>query len=141
MIDLIITGHGNFASGLVSASNLIIGQDYKLNFVEFTDDCSPEELKKTLLSKVNSLPASTLIIFTDLVGGTPYKVAIDIAIMSSKKIHVLGGVNLPMVIEASLSINVIDNDVNFISSIKDQGKLSIDDFKLTSVTVSDNDLL
>ena len=129
IMDLIVTGHAQFASGMVSAANLIIGQNNRLNFIEFTEHCSPEQFKQALLSKIESSLSSELIIFSDLIGGTPYKTAVDISVHNDKTIYVFGGINLPMLIEASLSLDNFEKTDDFINYIKEQGKSSIDNFK------------
>lgn len=57
------------------------------------------------------------------------KTAVDISVHNDKTIYVFGGINLPMLIEASLSLDNFEKTDDFINYIKEQGKSSIDNFK------------
>ena len=45
---IIITGHGNFASGLKSSLDLIVGNYDFIKVVDFTENKNPEELKNDI---------------------------------------------------------------------------------------------
>ncbi|MBC6004050.1 MAG: PTS sugar transporter subunit IIA [Paeniclostridium sordellii] len=110
---IIITGHGNFASGLKSSLDLIVGNYDFIKVVDFTENKNPEELKNDIKSIIDKCSDNELYIFTDLAGGTPFKVSSELAF--NNNIKVFCGTNLPMLIEASMMVSLgCDIDVNFI---------------------------
>lgn len=94
MIKLILTGHGQISSGIKSAVNLVYGEVEALSIIDFTQDVTPEALAKKIEEEVTE---ETLIL-ADIAGGTPFKTASMIS-LEKKGIKVVGGMNLPMVLE------------------------------------------
>ncbi|MGL4796844.1 MAG: hypothetical protein ACRC1Y_02345 [Paraclostridium sp.] len=118
---IIITGHGNFASGLKSSLDLIVGNFDFVKFIDFTEEKSPDTLKKEIINCIDGEDRK-IYIFTDLVGGTPFKVSSELTLEYSN-IEVLCGTNLPMLVESSMMMSLgCDIDSN---SIKDTGINSI----------------
>ncbi|MGL5507234.1 MAG: hypothetical protein ACRDB0_04945 [Paraclostridium sp.] len=118
---IIITGHGNFASGLKSSLDLIVGNFDFVKFIDFTEEKSPDTLKKEIINWIDGEDRK-IYIFTDLVGGTPFKVSSELTLEYSN-IEVLCGTNLPMLVESSMMMSLgCDIDSN---SIKDTGINSI----------------
>lgn len=110
---IIITGHGNFASGLKSSLDLIVGNYDFIKVVDFTENKNPEELKNDIKSIIDKCSDNELYIFTDLAGGTPFKVSSELAL--NNNIKVFCGTNLPMLIEVGMMVSLgCDIDVNFI---------------------------
>lgn len=121
---LIITGHGNFGSGLKSSLDLIVGSYEFIKVVDFTEGKSSEALKNEIANLTKD-SSKKVYIFTDLPGGTPFKVSSELK-LENENIEVLCGTNLPMLIEATMTISLgceIDIDLireSGISSIKPQ---------------------
>jgi PTS system N-acetylgalactosamine-specific IIA component len=46
MVSILITGHGNFPSGALSAVNLVAGNPGNVAAVDFVEGMSAEELKE-----------------------------------------------------------------------------------------------
>ncbi|MFV0479916.1 MAG: PTS galactosamine/N-acetylgalactosamine transporter subunit IIA [Anaerorhabdus sp.] len=110
MIGIIVTGHGNFATGVSSALHLITGQQENYETVDFVESDGVEDLRSNLKTAISKLEAcETVLVFSDLVGGSPFKTAVEISLEESKKITVLGGTNLGMLIECVMSRNFIDD--------------------------------
>ncbi|MGL4910897.1 MAG: PTS sugar transporter subunit IIA [Romboutsia sp.] len=118
---IIITGHGKFGSGLKTSLDLIVGNYDFVNPVDFTEDKSPEFLKEEIEAFVKSTE-DKVYVFTDLVGGTPFKVSSELTLDYSN-VEVLSGTNLPMLVESTMMVSLgcdIDSE-----SIKDAGINSI----------------
>jgi PTS system N-acetylgalactosamine-specific IIA component len=94
-IKTIITGHGNFATGLAGAVELLAGNQSNYVFIDFSKEMSEEELGEKLESLVGK---QTTLIFTDLIGGTPFKEATKIA-FSKDNVRVVTGCNLASLLE------------------------------------------
>jgi len=100
MIGMVLSGHGNFPSGMYSSLKLIAGEQEKFAVVDFTEDMGSEELRIALEEGVNAVDgAQGVVIFTDIQGGTPFNRSV--LICSEKKgIKVVAGTNLPLLIAA-----------------------------------------
>jgi N-acetylgalactosamine PTS system EIIA component len=119
---IIITGHGNFASGLKSSLDLIIGDYDFIKSIDFTEDKTPETLKVCIKDIIDKYKDKNIYIFTDLAGGTPFKVSSELA-FDNNNIDVFCGTNLPMLVESGMMISLgceIDIDL-----IKETGINSI----------------
>lgn len=55
MVGIIITGHSNFATGIVSAVRLVAGEQKNLEVVDFYDTYSTEELRTKLIEALDRL--------------------------------------------------------------------------------------
>ncbi|WP_040214668.1 PTS galactosamine/N-acetylgalactosamine transporter subunit IIA [Clostridium polynesiense] len=100
MIGIILVGHGSFASGLESSVKLIAGEQKNFISIDFLQELTGEMLEDEIKKALNELKdCDSLIIFTDILGGTPFKTA---AKYVNDKVKLITGTNLSMVIEASL---------------------------------------
>jgi PTS system N-acetylgalactosamine-specific IIA component len=97
VIKTIITGHGNFATGLKSALELLSGEHKEIMAIDFTETMSEKDLAVELenVSKGNV----AILYFTDFAGGTPFKEAAKISVLN-KKIEVVSGCNLNALLES-----------------------------------------
>ena len=78
MIGLIVTGHANFGSGMTSSVNLIAGEQEAYRYVDFLPTYGTEELTEEIAKAMDELKdCEGIIIFTDLMGGSPFNVAAD----------------------------------------------------------------
>ena len=76
MIGLIVTGHANFGSGMTSSVNLIAGEQEAYRYVDFLPTYGTEELTEEIAKAMDELKdCEGIIIFTDLMGGSPFNVA------------------------------------------------------------------
>lgn len=111
MIGLIVATHGNFASGIISSVNLIAGEQNDLIGVNFVEGQSSEELKQNLEKAISDISCDEILILTDLMGGTPFNISSTISTSTdNKKIKVVSGMNLPMLMEAVFSREQNDLD-------------------------------
>lgn len=99
MRGIIVTGHGNFASGVGSTVKLVMGEQEKTAFIDFTENMSSSELSSLLEKTVVEMGAEDgIVILADIMGGTPFN---ESAMLSSKyeNITVFGGMNMAMLFE------------------------------------------
>lgn len=110
MLGLIVTGHGNFATGLQSSLRLIAGEKENMCFVDFEEKDSVDDLAAKLAAAIDSLGNVDGILFLcDLTGGSPFKTAVELSVKNDKQMEVIGGANLPMVIELSMAKEFVDS--------------------------------
>lgn len=102
MTKLIIAGHGKFASGILSALELIAGKNDNIIAIDFKGDDDGSELY-TRLSELTSDESSTIVL-TDLYGGTPFRQAVLLS-MKRKQVYVVAGTNLGLLLELSMKID------------------------------------
>ncbi|MFO8068837.1 MAG: PTS sugar transporter subunit IIA [Alkalibacterium sp.] len=115
MIGIVIATHGKLSNGVIDAAELIIGgtDDIQaINLVHGDDVTKLQEKLTVSINKVND--DDGVIIFTDLAGASPYNQA-TLAVRSlsesiQKKVFVITGVNLPMLLEA-INQQMIDASV------------------------------
>lgn len=97
MAGIVITGHGNFATGLLSAVELIAGKQESVIAVDFSDGMSVYELDTELKRAAAAVDSETgVVFFADLVGGSPFKSSVLLA--QTLEAEVIAGTNLPMLL-------------------------------------------
>lgn len=134
MKGIIITGHGNFATGLASTLKLVMGEQEKTFFIDFTEDLSSNELNRKIENAILELNTDEgILIFTDILGGTPFNESSMLATKYSN-ITVFGGTNMAMLFEA-FDIR----EENEISSIIEEGKNGMGIFTNNLVDIEDSD--
>ncbi|MDI3501719.1 MAG: N-acetylgalactosamine system component [Thermoanaerobacter sp.] len=99
-MKLIVTGHGKFASGLANVIEVIAGKQDELFAIEFVGqdlEKYTQEMEKII--KVAFEEKKSVIILTDLISGTPFRIS---SFLSEKypNVYVVAGTNVPMLIEA-----------------------------------------
>ena len=95
-MQIIVTGHGNFATGLASTVQMLAGQIKGVSYLDFTEKMSEEELAAQFEKALQQ--DETAVFFCDLLGGTPYKQAV---LLTPKypSIAVVAGCNLGALLE------------------------------------------
>lgn len=130
MIGLVITGHGNFATGLTSSVKLIAGEPKNYQSVDFLESYSPADLERELKKAFDGLAdCDGIIVMSDLAGGSPFKVAVTVA-QEYKNIQVIGGTNLPMILEISMARTVVEDIDSLVNMAINTGKDQIVKFEL-----------
>lgn len=138
MIGIIISGHGNFATGIQSSLNLISGEFKNVLYVDFLPTDSTNDLKEKYKEALKQLEDCNEILgLTDLVGGSPFKTLVELSVEVEKNIEVIGGVNVPMAIETTMSKDIYDNLADLTNTALNTGKDSIVKFELIE-TQEDN---
>lgn len=123
MIGIIVTGHGHFGTGLTSSMKVIAGESESLIAVDFLENDSTEILTNKLNEAIETLALNEIIVFSDLPGGSPFKTSVEIKMTRPDlKIEVIGGSNLPMLIEISMARGFIENIDDLVSMALNTGK-------------------
>ncbi|WP_127959354.1 PTS galactosamine/N-acetylgalactosamine transporter subunit IIA [Serratia microhaemolytica] len=102
MLSIILSGHGRFASGLEQAMLQILGEQPQIVAIDFPAESTTAQLQHQFEQAIDSLDESQGLIFlTDLLGGTPFRVAATLALQKPGR-EVLAGVNLQLLLEMAL---------------------------------------
>lgn len=139
---MVISGHGNYASGIKNAIELIAGHQEDVYPVDFTVDETDLTLKEKIKSLLKENVDSQVLFICDILGGTTFKIAAEIANYDDS-MEVIVGCNVGSIIEGlfqkdGLSINeladfivnsskettvkfkkISDNEVNYNLSLDD----------------------
>lgn len=105
MIGFLLTGHGEFAPGLASALELVAGKQEAFKVVPFDVEKAAgyPELLHTEIEQLRD-ETDAVLVFVDLLGGTPFNQAM-INTQSISDVNVVTGTNLPMLIETLFTRN------------------------------------
>lgn len=96
---MIVTGHGQFATALQSTFELLLGPTDVLHFVDFTATDTDTSLKECFERILAANEDRQVLFVCDILGGTPFKVAAELALQAENR-EVVAGVNIGSIIEA-----------------------------------------
>jgi len=99
MKGIILTTHGNFASGLYSTIKMIAGEFENIKIVEFHEGDNLEDLDQRLVESYDSLNYDQVVVLTDLAGGTPFNRSV-MSLSDKGNVGFLAGVNFAMLYQA-----------------------------------------
>lgn len=108
MIKLVVVAHGHFATGAASALELIAGKQEEVAFIDFSEGMSAQTVKEKIVAEL--VDQSEVLVLSDLLGGTPFKVSTEMMAEFNGKMNVLSGLNLAMLIEAAFARNMLSFD-------------------------------
>lgn len=100
---LIVTGHGNYATGIESTVKLLSGGLDKVSFVDFTSDMNENSLSKKFNEEIKD--DNQIVFVCDLLGGTPFKEAVKLSMSNDKEISVICGCNVGSIMEVGLQLS------------------------------------
>lgn len=101
MCKLVIVGHGNFPSGVLSAVSLLVGNNE--NICAF--DLDKNETHEGFEQKIKELLDNNdkVIVVADLTGGAPHQIAARLILESGKmNQYIISGINLALVIDLAM---------------------------------------
>lgn len=108
MIKLVVVAHGHFATGAASAMELIAGKQEEVAVIDFSEGMSAQTVKEKIVAEL--VDQSEVLVLSDLLGGTPFKVSTELMAEFNGKMNVLSGLNLAMLIEAAFARNMLSFD-------------------------------
>lgn len=108
MIKLVVVAHGHFATGAASALELIAGKQEEVAVIDFSEGMSAQTVKEKIAAEL--VDQSEVLVLSDLLGGTPFKVSTELMAEFNGKMNVLSGLNLAMLIEAAFVRNMLSFD-------------------------------
>lgn len=110
MLGIILTGHGGFASGMEQAMKQILGEQSQFIAIDFPESSTTARLTAQLEQAVAELDeAEGLVFLTDLLGGTPFRVASTLAMQKSGR-EVITGTNLQLLLEMVLERDELSSE-------------------------------
>lgn len=102
MIGMIITGHGEFAGGLINALKLLTGDCNNIVGVNLKAQESESDFQEHLKEAVQKLEKyEQIFVLCDILGGSPFKNAFSM-FYDKENVRILYGVNLAMAVELGI---------------------------------------
>ena len=139
MIGLLVTGHANFGSGLTSSLNLIAGEQEHYKYVDFLPEYSLDDLSRELAKAMDELKdCEGILVFSDLPGGTPFMTSVEVGFPRGN-VKVIGGTNLPMMVEIAMARKFIDDLDTLTQTALDTGKEQIVQYEFKKVEQQESD--
>ena len=101
-IGIIIASHGEFAAGIHQSGSMIFGDQEKVQVVTFMPNEGPDDLYAKFNAAIAAFDAEDeVLVLADLWSGSPFNQASRIARENpDRKIAIITGLNLPMLIQA-----------------------------------------
>lgn len=125
MIGIIVTGHIHFASGMKSALEAIAGNSQHIEYIDFTEGTSREELEILLVDAYEKVDLGNGVLFcTDVPSGTPFQVSAQIC-TDRKPSATLTGTNISILTEATMERDSFTNVADLTCHLTEVGKLAI----------------
>ena len=100
--------HCHLAEELISAAELVVGEDLKqFQPVSIDPKEGSEEIREKIISAIRKVDEGKgVLILTDMYGGTPSN--ISLSFLEERKVEVITGVNLPMLLKLATYQNDMD---------------------------------
>ncbi|MBR5796498.1 MAG: PTS fructose transporter subunit IIA [Erysipelotrichaceae bacterium] len=141
MIGIIVTGHGEFASGIYSATTTLTG--YRDNFVAvdyLTETDTVEDLDKKIRDARASLSnCEDVIVLCDILGGSPFKTAV-MAFFGDAHVKVLYGTNVGMAMKLCMECMMANESYDLeaiCDSLVAEGNMHIGKYQFVAVEEED----
>lgn len=119
MTGIMVAGHGNFASGITSMLELVVGKPEAYGYIDFLQGESQESLEEEFKEKLKGLEScEKIVILTDIAGGSPFKTAVTCAV-SDSRLNVIAGVNVPMLVDIIFGrVNSRDDEALLVNAME-----------------------
>ncbi|MDF9824758.1 PTS system N-acetylgalactosamine-specific IIA component [Breznakia sp. PF5-3] len=126
MIGLVLTGHGEYASGLTSSLKLIAGDQLEqYEYIDFKKEDDVDTLERNIKTAFDRLEnCDGILVCCDLIGGSPFKSAVTLG-MEKENVKVVAGTNLPMLLEVNTMRFAHDDVATLAHQIAEVGKQMI----------------
>jgi PTS system mannose-specific IIA component len=124
MIGVVVVTHCHLSEELVAAARLVVGEELKqFEAVSIAPTEGSEEIRKKIVAAIRKVDGGRgVLILTDMYGGTPSN--ISLSFLEEKKIEVITGVNLPMLLKLATTERNMDLET-LATFITDYGQRNI----------------
>ena len=117
-LEILLLTHGDWGKYIIEAGKMIVGNVDCVSHIALNPADTFEEFYEKVEKKVSELKDGSLII-TDIFGGTTTNVAAKLSL--SYNINIISGLNAPLLFEALLNIDSINQD-EVLDNIVEEGK-------------------
>ena len=117
-LEILLLTHGDWGKYIIDAGKMIVGNVDRVSQISLNPADTFEEFYEKVENKVSEMKEGSLVI-TDIFGGTTTNVAAKLSL--SYKINIISGLNAPLLFEALLNIDSINED-SVLDSIVEEGR-------------------
>jgi len=100
---LIVTGHGRYATSIKSTLEFLAGCNDDIKYIDFTQDDTDITLKEKMQTVIDANIDCGVLFVCDLLGGTPFKSAVELSILNDN-IEVVAGCNVGSILEITFQL-------------------------------------
>lgn len=125
MVAVLLLSHGNYAQSLKDTTKIFFPDMKEVTAMGLDESLGVEDFRKQLKSYLAKKHAE-LVIMVDILGGTPFNVALELG-LDNEKCHIVTGLSMPMLFAAlncKLSNKEVDID-NLLNDLKYQSQAAI----------------
>ena len=124
MVGVIVVTHCRLGEELIAAAQLVVGEELRqFQPVSIDPKEGSEEIREKIIAAMRKLEGGQgILILTDMYGGTPSN--ISLSFLEEKKIEVITGVNLPMLLKLATYQDNLDLE-SLAAFITDYGQRNI----------------
>ena len=104
MVGIILVSHGGMAEGLLDAMRMITGEQERVVAISLNESDAPEDLGERIQAVLPEMDdGDGVLIMVDLFGATPFNASSRLYLELDRKIEIVTGANLPMLVETVIS--------------------------------------
>lgn len=103
-MKILVVSHGEMCLAMLGSAAMIAGSSESVFAVNLTES-GIGDFTQRLQETISSFGTEQILILSDIQGGTPYNESLKYALTEPDRIALVSGVNLPMLIEISLSLD------------------------------------
>ena len=125
----IVCTHGNTGTEIVNSVQMIMGKQNNFYGVSFNENEGVQDLYQKIDQYIN--PESEIMIFVDILGGTPFNVSSQLS-MKYKNIRIVTGVHIGMLLEVCLNRSNPLDELSLLAVSVGKNLLNSYDIKLSN---------
>lgn len=123
MIGVVVVTHGQLATELVNAAEMIVGDQAQFTAVSIGWHEDVNDAREDIARAIERVQRDAgVLILTDMFGGTPSN--LGLTFLETDKVEVITGVNLPMLIKLA-SLRRSSNLLSVAREMRDEGRSAI----------------
>jgi len=104
LVGIIVVSHGGMAEGLMDAMRMITGEQERVVAISLNESDAPEDLGERIKEVLPEMDdGDGVLIMVDLFGATPFNASSRLYLELDRKIEIVTGANLPMLVETVIS--------------------------------------
>lgn len=101
---MVLTGHGKYATGIKSTLEFLAGYNNEIEYLDFTSDDTDITLKGNMQTIIDKNKGSGILFVCDILGGTPFKCAVELSLLNIG-IEVVAGCNIGSMLDSSFKLD------------------------------------
>ncbi|HLR36140.1 MAG TPA: hypothetical protein VK071_12540 [Tissierellales bacterium] len=116
MYDILIVGHGEFATGMKSSLDILIGKNDRVHAQNLNEEITHNEFEEIIDTYIKKY--DKLVVFADLSGGAPCQIVSRrlLTLKKSPNQYVISGMPLSMMLDLSMKLLFMEEQKGDISN-------------------------